>query len=195
MRGLLQGKRGQGIATHKKQTDASDLISRCRSIPGTPRITIKHPMYRSLVLTALVCSSCSAWVFDGYQSAILKKLSEGASAAALASAVLLGGGPDVAGAVDFGGSYSDPNHPGCARLVAVEDDGVALVSGADGNPGCSGGDGRPWQLKGKVSGDDKIFIDFSPKGGPKDLTGVWEAGKKPGIRFPDGNKWTLEAKP
>ena len=154
---------------------------------------IKHQMYRSLVLTALACSSCSAWVFDGQQSAILKKLSQGASAAALASAVLLGGG--VAGAVDFTGSYSDPNHPGCARLIAVEDDGVALVSGADGNPGCSGGDGRPWQLKGKVSGDDKIFIDFSPKGGPKDLTGIWEAGKKPGIRFPDGNKWTLEAKP
>ena len=55
--------------------------------------------------------------------------------------------------------------------------------------------GDHWQLKGKVSGDDKIFIDFAPKGGPKDLTGVWEAGKKPGIRFPDGNKWTLEAKP
>ena len=128
-------------------------------------------MYRSVVLTVLACSSCSAWVFDSHQSQVLKKLSQSASAAALAasmaSAVLLDGGPDVAGAVDFTGSYSDPNHPGCARLIAVEDDGVALVSGADGNPGCSGGDGRPWQLKGKVSGDDKIFIDFLQKEGRK----------------------------
>jgi hypothetical protein len=157
-------------------------------------------MHRPFVLVALACSSCSAWVFNGNPSSILDKLAQGASAAAfsasMASALLLGaGGPGVAGAVDFTGSYSDPNHPGCARLIAVEDGGVALVSGADGNPGCSGGEGRPWQLKGKVAGDEKIFIDFSPKGGPKDLTGVWEAGKKPGIRFPDGNKWTLEAKP
>ena len=156
-------------------------------------------MYRLLVLIALAFSSCSAWVFNSHPSPILEKLSQGASAGAftafMVSAVLLGGGPDVAGAVDFTGSYSDPNHPGCARLIAVEDGGVALVSGADGNPGCSGGGGRPWRLQGKVSGDDRIFIDFSPKGGPKDLTGVWEAGKKPGIRFPDGNKWTLEAKP
>ena len=157
-------------------------------------------MYRSLALTVLACSACSAWVFLNQPSQILDKLARGASAAAftasISSAVLLGGGPDVAGAVDFTGSYSDPNHPGCARVIAVEDGGVARVSGADGNPGCSGGEGRSWQLKGKIASDDKIFIDFSPKGGPKDLTGTWEAGKtKPGIRFPDGNKWTLEAKP
>ena len=81
-------------------------------------------MYRSLALTVLACSACSAWVFQNQPSRILDKLARGASAAAftasISSAVLLGGGPDVAGAVDFTGSYSDPNHPGCARLIAVE---------------------------------------------------------------------------
>mmetsp|Transcript_15805 Transcript_15805/g.22286 ORF Transcript_15805/g.22286 Transcript_15805/m.22286 type:complete len:154 (+) Transcript_15805:144-605(+) len=102
-------------------------------------------------------------------------------------------GPQVANAIDFTGAYSDPKHPNCARLVAIEGT-TALVSGADGNPGCPTGEGRPWKLVGKVSGDE-IFIDFSPKGGPKDLTGVWEGGKNPGIRFPDGNKWVLSGKP
>lgn len=86
----------------------------------------------------------------------------------------------------------DPNHPGCPRLVSIEGN-KALVSGADGNPGCLTGNGTPWNLEGKVEGDN-IFIDFSPKGGPKDFTGVWEDGKNPGIRFPDGNKWSLQAK-
>ena len=45
---------------------------------------------------------------------------------------------------------------------------MALVSGTDGTPGCVGGEGRPWNLKGSVDGDS-IFVDFSPKGGPKDL--------------------------
>lgn len=30
---------------------------------------------------------------------------------------------------------------------------------------------------------DQIFVDFSPKGGPKDLIGKWD---KDGIVFPDG---------
>merc|ERR1712159_107327 len=31
-------------------------------------------------------------------------------------------------------------------------------------------------------------VDFSPKGGPKDVTGKWNG--KDGITFPDGNTWT-----
>lgn len=69
-----------------------------------------------------------------------------------------------------------------------------MVSGADGNPGCPTGEGRPWNLKGRVDGDN-IFVDFSSKGGPKDLNGVWEAKKPAGIRWPDGNKWVLEGRP
>jgi len=85
-------------------------------------------------------------------------------------------------------------HPNCPRLVAVEKDGKAILTGADGNPDCPTGNGTPFQLAARVDGDS-IFVDFSPKGGPKDLTGVWEAGKTPGIRWPDGNKWTLLGRP
>eukprot|EP00967_Tisochrysis_lutea_P159228 scaffold329293_cov57-Tisochrysis_lutea.AAC.2 len=38
-----------------------------------------------------------------------------------------------------------------------------------------------WKLVGSVSEDgETIFIDFSPKGGPKDLLGVWDGdGARP----------------
>merc|ERR1711865_1329392 len=93
-------------------------------------------------------------------------------------------GPSPVNAADFVGSYSDPNHPNCARLVAVEGT-KALLSGADGNPGCPTGEGRPWKLSGVIDGDN-ILVDFAPKGGPEDLKGVWEPSNPAGIRWPDG---------
>lgn len=45
-----------------------------------------------------------------------------------------------------------------------------------------------WKVTGKVGRSNvDAVIDFSPKGGPKDLTAKFESG---GIVFPDGNKWT-----
>mmetsp|Transcript_23215 Transcript_23215/g.46594 ORF Transcript_23215/g.46594 Transcript_23215/m.46594 type:complete len:179 (+) Transcript_23215:33-569(+) len=101
----------------------------------------------------------------------------------------------------FTGDYADPNHPGCARSVKIEGapmkpDGtrsrnkVAIVKGQD-NPKGGACNGEPdlvsWKLEGKVAETgDKILVDFTPKGGPKDLTGTWD---KDGIVFPDGNKW------
>ena len=38
-----------------------------------------------------------------------------------------------------------------------------------------------------MRGEGEIRIDFSPKGGPKDLLGKW-TGK--GILSPDGNNWS-----
>ena len=64
----------------------------------------------------------------------------------------------------------------------------AAIAGVD-----SACDARPevsavWKLTGSVAeSGESIAIDFSPKGGPKDLLGVWEGD---GIKFPDGNKWT-----
>uniref|UniRef100_A0A7S4F5N4 Uncharacterized protein n=1 Tax=Chrysotila carterae TaxID=13221 RepID=A0A7S4F5N4_CHRCT len=102
----------------------------------------------------------------------------------------------------FTGEYEDPKHPGCLRSIKVVGaqmgpDGrrqrqpTALVKGVD-----SGCDAEPdlasvWKLQGKVSEDgESIFIDFSPKGGPKNLIGKWDTFGSPGIVFPDGNKWT-----
>ena len=89
----------------------------------------------------------------------------------------------------FVGRYSDPKHPGCAREIAAGSSGATLaVRGADGTPGCSNGeDQREWSLEGVVRGEGEILIDFSPKGGPKDLLGKWTGT---GILYPDGNTWS-----
>jgi hypothetical protein len=107
--------------------------------------------------------------------------------AAIASAAL------PASAVDFSGSYADPFHPNCKRDVQVVSTSKADVTGTDGTPGCPpDGSGRKWALTGIIDGDT-ILIDFTPKGGPKDLKGVWEPSPVPGIRFPDGNLWSKKA--
>ena len=51
-----------------------------------------------------------------------------------------------------------------------------------------------WSVPGVVSNGGKtIVVDFSPKGGPKDIKGVWN--DKNGIDWADGNTWTkVEAK-
>jgi hypothetical protein len=100
--------------------------------------------------------------------------------------------PFIANAVDFTGSYSDPNHPNCQRIIEVtKGSKTASLKGTDGNPGCpADGSGKEWKLTGQIKGDS-ILIDFSPKGGPADLEGKWDGT---GIKFPDGNKWTLKTK-
>jgi len=87
------------------------------------------------------------------------------------------------------GYYSDPNHPNCKRIIEVAG-AIASLTGTDGNPGCPpDGSGEPWTLVGKVHGNT-ILVDFSPKGGPSDLKGVYDANEPASINWPDGNKWT-----
>ena len=106
--------------------------------------------------------------------------------AALASA------PSIVSAHDFTGNYDDPNHPNCLRKIAMFSGDTANIFGTDGNPGCPpDGSGEKWHLVGKVDGDS-ILVDFSPKGGPEDLEGVWESTPVPGIRWPDGNIWSFK---
>ena len=92
----------------------------------------------------------------------------------------------------FVGEYSDPKHPGCLRSITGDGD-VLDVTGTDGSPGCANGETqRPWSLKGELvkipSKRDEILIDFSPKGGPKNLLG--KLTPEGGILFPDGNTWS-----
>lgn len=90
----------------------------------------------------------------------------------------------------WSGKYDDPNHPGCKREVTVS--GVDMtISGTDGEPGpgCTSKDKvSPWKIGGKLIAEDsdELVIDFSPKGGPKDVPAKWVRN---GIKFPDGNKW------
>lgn len=84
----------------------------------------------------------------------------------------------------FIGSYLDPNHKTGYRHVTVEN-GICKIVGRD----------RPerpeWVFEQPVKGGQlgtEMVVDFSPKGGPKDLLAKWD-GKRNGIAFPDGNLW------
>lgn len=80
--------------------------------------------------------------------------------------------------VVIGGKYADPAHPGCPRYIIAQGDKL-LISGAD-------EDKVPFKLTGKLSGKF-LVADFSPKGGPSDLTA--EVLPLVGLKFPDGNIW------
>jgi hypothetical protein len=103
--------------------------------------------------------------------------------------------PLSAPALDIAGSYNDPNHPNCQRLIEVKEGNTYEFSltGTDGNPACSpdGVGDKKFQLFGKVDNDSNVYVDFSPKGGPKDLKGLFNADKR-AIQWPDGNVWTMK---
>ena len=161
--------------------------------PQSHPFTVASPIHPTTMLKifSLTClcvvlvQSATAWTMP---TNLLQKV----TAVATISAAIAGG-PAGVHAVDFSGSYADPNHPNCVREVQVVDPKLADVTGTDGTPGCPpDGSGRKWSLVGKIDGDS-ILIDFTPKGGPKDLKGVWESSPVPGIRFPDGNLWSKKA--
>ena len=131
------------------------------------------------LIACLLATGATAWV-----PAVTQALSKAAAVAVLGTTLTVSN-------VDFSGGYSDPNHPNCLRNVEVAGP-AATVSGTDGTPGCpADGSGKTWALTGKVEGNT-ILVDFTPKGGPKDLKGVWEESPNAGIRWPDGNLWALK---
>ena len=75
------------------------------------------------------------------------------------------------------GKWSDPGHPGCKRKIQLAGN-KAFITGAD-------EDGKPWKVKGVYSGKG-MLIDFTAKGGPKDVLATWNGI---GLVFPDGNVW------
>ena len=99
------------------------------------------------------------------------------------------------------GVYADPNHPGCPRTVVQRSESAAEVSGEDaagaGSGACGEGGARvAWGPLPAVLGEDaatgrpSLAVDFSSKGGPANLTGVWDNATQH-IVWADGNVWTL----
>jgi len=98
-----------------------------------------------------------------------------------------------AGPLAFVGTYTDPiNHPGGTRTISlVETASVADYALAEVNGGGGAGEPANYVLPAAVLGDRTIVIDFSPKGGPKDLMAVLEENGD--IRFlADGNVWSRQ---
>mmetsp|Transcript_15512 Transcript_15512/g.20201 ORF Transcript_15512/g.20201 Transcript_15512/m.20201 type:complete len:146 (+) Transcript_15512:129-566(+) len=139
------------------------------------------------LLLFLAIGSSNAWVLPS------PKFIQGAVAAVgIAGAITLAPLAADAESSVFNHQYNDPNHPNCKRLVTVKEDGKSFLAGTDGNPGCpEDGSGNIWRLQGETYGNT-ILVDFGPKGGPANVKGVWEAKDTPGIRWPDGNKWTVK---
>ncbi len=82
----------------------------------------------------------------------------------------------------FEGKYNDPNHPGCLRKITVKDKNVKII-GSDNIDGSN-----QWTILAKEDLPGTIFVDFSPKGGPSNLLGVFEPSVN-GIVWPDKNIW------
>jgi hypothetical protein len=131
------------------------------------------------VLVLVFATASNAWAPATRKEFLQKAISFGAAVTIATSA---------ANAVDFTGSYTDPFHPNCQRVITMDGSSAKLV-GTDGTPACpTDGSGAAWSLEGLVQGDE-ILVDFTPKGGPKDLKGVWDGS---GIKWPDGNKWSIK---
>lgn len=110
--------------------------------------------------------------------------------AATAAATLAPSVAQAANEASFVGTFSDPiNHPGGTRTIRLLDDkqvGDYQLAEIQGGGGV--GEPKNYVLPAIVIGNRTIIIDFSPKGGPKDFTGVLD--KDGNIKFPrDGNKW------
>jgi hypothetical protein len=186
-----------------RETDFLLPHDNSRHIPivegNRPCISSRMIIIKSLVV---VLSFTAAWLVNVSGAWTMRLPPPGKAAAAVATlSIALWTGaavvPAAAGAatgVDlFSGDYADPFHPYCQRHIEVVSPTRASVTGTDGTPGCPpDGSGRPWALTGILNEEEgtSILIDFTPKGGPKDLKGVWEASPVEGIRFPDGNLWS-----
>jgi hypothetical protein len=163
-----------------------------------------------LLLSLLVCSTTMLLLAPVVDAWVVPDLQRAFSVAAMAAALTTNAAPPavasppssmiladaatttVVANSNFAGSYADPFHPNCRRVIATvsSSPGKVSVSGTDGNPGCPpDGNGRAWQLEGTVSGST-IVVDFSPKGGPADLKGTYVSSGAGRIQWPDGNSWT-----
>jgi len=84
-------------------------------------------------------------------------------------------------AAEWAGRYSDPNHPRGWRELSLDGTALTIVGRDEPN-------GPKWTLRATTAGASAT-IDFSPKGGPKDLAATLSPDGR-FIRFPDNNAWT-----
>ena len=85
----------------------------------------------------------------------------------------------------FQGYYKDPEHLEGYRIIkASVDSGELTVTGRDAP------DGDEFVLRGTITSQFSAIIDFSPKGGPKNLNARFQlVSGRPIVSFPDGNGW------
>merc|ERR1719272_2052381 len=75
-------------------------------------------------------------------------------------------------------------HDGAIRTILRSDDDKKMVRVA-GSEADKDGEWKSWSLTGTAD-EGSVDVDFTPKGGPKDLNGKLT---EKGITWPDGNTW------
>ena len=150
-------------------------------------------MIKVLLVWQLGVFSSHAWMFPLTRQNMVQKAAVVATGISVAITSTVAPLPvDATSSDPFTGKYGDPKHPNCKREIVVSSSNQARVSGTDGTPGCPpDGSGKPWTLSGTVDGPT-ILVDFSPKGGPANLKGVYDTSDPEGIQWPDGNKWVKQ---
>lgn len=116
----------------------------------------------------------------------------GAATAAKEAAPTKKDAPVATAPASFQGVFSDPKHPKGYRVLVAKGSSSAIMTLSDGKPK-DGSEAKLFNLPVKVKQDKKegrtlLTFDFSPKGGPKDMTGILSADGN-SIKFPDGNTW------
>eukprot|EP00440_Ansanella_granifera_P030457 gb/GFBE01033090.1/.p1 GENE.gb/GFBE01033090.1/~~gb/GFBE01033090.1/.p1 ORF type:complete len:195 (+),score=29.24 gb/GFBE01033090.1/:1-585(+) len=97
-------------------------------------------------------------------------------------------------AVEWAGSYEDPERPGCKRKVLQLDTNEIQVNGKDPDRGrtCNANKNlEKWTVKGTVSGND-VRINLGGPDGGRQVVGKWDGS---GITFENGMKWEKKAGP
>jgi hypothetical protein len=79
------------------------------------------------------------------------------------------------------GEHTGPHRGAGYRAVQVSRGGALAIEGSDATTKAVG---KHRSLKGRAVGIADV-VDFSPKGGPKDLTAKFDGS---GLAFPDGNR-------
>lgn len=158
-------------------TVSSLLLSSCQALAPnkqplhTNDVAVGNTQSRGVFLSTLMGAAASAALVSSHPESAMAKASDGSA---------------------FCGTFSDPiNHPGGTRTIRLlesnSDDKLGDYQLAQVIGGGGIGEPKSYVLPAVVIGDRAIVIDFSPKGGPRDFTGVLD-GKD--IKFlRDGNKW------
>ena len=95
--------------------------------------------FGTLAMSFLSMSS----VVEGWSLPFLPATTGGTGKELFSASVIVGAAlfmaPLSTPALDIAGSYSDPNHPNCQRLIAAKDGSSSefTLTGTDGNPGCA----------------------------------------------------------
>ena len=154
---------------------------------GQLKLSMKFVANIFLVVTASLCQAFNANTQVTNHSISRRAIFNRVTAAVATTVVL--SGPSSAAAknlnplppITINGIYSDPNHLEGYRIVRTLDKSNALITLQD-KP-----NGPIISVMGKIAGTT-ITLDFSAKGGPKDIVATLDGNDK--LNFPDGNTWT-----